>query len=38
VPFTRQLLNLAFGQLSSLAVAAALRQFQRGAGDDRSFY
>lgn len=29
VPLTRQLLNIAFGQLSSLAVAAALREFQR---------
>lgn len=38
VPLTRQLLNIAFGQLSSLAVAAALREFQRRAGDDRSFY
>lgn len=31
-PLSRQLLNLAFGQLSSLAVAAALREFQRRAG------
>lgn len=32
VPLTRQLLNIAFGQLSSLAVAAAMREFQRRAG------
>jgi len=34
VPLARQLLDIAFGQLSSLAVAAALREFQRRAGHD----
>lgn len=36
VPVTRQLLNVALSQLSSLAVAAALREFQRRAGHGRS--
>lgn len=34
VPLGRQLLNVAFGQLSSVAVAAALREIQRRAGHD----
>jgi hypothetical protein len=38
VPLPRQLLNIAFGQLSSLAVAAAMREFQRRAGHGRSYY
>jgi len=33
-PLTRQLVNIAFGQLSSLAIAAALREFQRRARSD----
>ena len=36
VPMTRQLVNIAFGQLSSLALAAALREIQRRSGHDRS--
>jgi hypothetical protein len=36
VPMTRQLVNIAFGQLSSLALAAALREIQRRTGHDRS--
>jgi MFS family permease len=35
VPTTKQLLNVAFGQLSSLALAVALRELQRRAGRDR---
>lgn len=38
VPLTKQLINVAFGQLSSLAVAAALREFQRRAGHERRDY
>lgn len=38
LPLPRQLLNIAFGQLSSFAVAAALREFQRRAGHGRSYY
>ena len=34
VPLARQLANIAFGQLSSLAVAAALRELQRRTGHD----
>lgn len=34
VPLTRQLMNIAFGQLSSLAVAAAMRELQRRTGHD----
>jgi hypothetical protein len=36
VPMTRQLVSIAFGQLSSLALAAALREIQRRTGHDRS--
>lgn len=36
VTLPRQLLNIAFGQLSSLAIAAAMREFQRRAG--RGYY
>jgi hypothetical protein len=36
VPMTRQLVNIAFGQLSSLALAAALREIQHRTGHDRS--
>jgi hypothetical protein len=35
VPFSRQLLNVALGQLSSLALAVALRELQRRTGHDR---
>jgi MFS family permease len=35
VPATKQLVNVAFGQLSSLALAVALRELQRRAGHDR---
>lgn len=38
VPFTRQLLNIAFGQLSSLAVAVAMREVQRRTGHYRPPY
>jgi MFS family permease len=38
VPLSRQLLNIAFGQLSSLAVAAAMREFQRRAGSGGRYY
>ncbi|MGQ0750739.1 MAG: hypothetical protein ACT4PS_09420 [Betaproteobacteria bacterium] len=37
-PLPRQLLNIAFGQLSSLAVAAAMREFQRRTGHGRGYY
>jgi MFS family permease len=38
ISLTRQLLNVAIGQLSSLAAAAALREFQRRARHERGFY
>jgi MFS family permease len=38
VPLSRQLLNIAFGQLSSLAVAAAMRELQRRAGHGGGYY
>lgn len=38
VTLPRQLLNIAFGQLSSLAIAAAMREFQRRAGPGRGYY
>lgn len=38
VPLSRQLLNVALGQLSSLAMAAAMRELQRRAGHGRGYY